>query len=73
MKIEYLTLERAKELENLIGYLSNYKGSDDTEIMHQIGTSNKIEDMDVYYTKQLKKLGELNRERENILQLFKQL
>ena len=70
MKTEYLTLERAIKLEESIGWLSNYKGNED-DILHQIGKSNKIEDMDVYYTKQLKRLGELNKERENILNTFK--
>lgn len=70
MTIEYIPLKKAIKLEEIIGWLSNYKGSEDG-ILHLIGNSNKPEDMDVYYTKQLKRLGELNKERESILNTFK--
>lgn len=70
MKIEYLTSERAIKLEESIGWLSNYKGSKEDTI-HLIGNSNNPEDMNGYYTKQLKRLGKLNKERESILNTFK--
>jgi hypothetical protein len=64
-----MPLERAKQLQDSIAWLSNYKGSE-KGIEDQIGNSNAIEERDEHFTKLLHRLGELNKEREEILKEF---
>lgn len=67
--IMFMSLERAKQLQESIAWLSNYKGSQDG-IEDQIGNSAKLEDRDEHFTILLHRLGELNKEREEILKEF---
>jgi hypothetical protein len=71
MEYQFLTLQKAQALENTIAFLREYKGPENDSIMHLIGPSTNPEEADQYYTKQLRRLAEINIERENILNLFK--
>ena len=67
--IMFMSLERAKQLEESVAFLSDYKGSEEG-IEDQIGSSVKLEDRDLHFTPLLQRLGELNKEREEILKEF---
>jgi len=68
--MQFLTKEKAAHLEELIGFLSNYMGPENGE-EHQIGTSVKEEDVDVDLTETLKKLGDINKQRQELISKFK--
>ena len=68
--VKYLTKEKVIRLEQTMSFLSNYTGPEEGTI-NQIGSSSKIEDRDEEDTKMLIRLGELNKEREEILSYFK--
>jgi len=67
MEKKYLPLEKAKKLEEVIGFLSHYKPVEG--FVDHIGPS--IEEVDEKYSQLLKRLGELNVERDEILEQFK--
>lgn len=63
MEKKFLTLERVRKLEETIGFLTHYRPTEGE--VHVIGTS--LEEVDEKHTRLLKRLGELNVEREKIL------
>lgn len=65
---KYITVERANQLENSVGWLSTYTGSDNGE-KHVIG--NNITDINAHLSSILFELGELNKKRKAILDTFK--
>jgi hypothetical protein len=66
----FISLERARQLEETINWLSNYKGPENGD-MHQIGESIKPEDKEEEFTQLLLELGEINKRREEIISRFK--
>lgn len=66
MKTKFLTLERARKLEETIGFLTHYTPIEGE--VHVIGTT--LEETDERFTQLLTRLGELNVEREKILKKF---
>ena len=68
MATKFITLNRAKDLEVSIGWLSNYQNKSGEK--HVIG--NSLEDIDAEATEKLKQLSKLNKERESLLTWFKQ-
>jgi hypothetical protein len=68
-KTEYLTVDKIAELEDSIGFLSNYKPAKGSTV-HQI--NNKSGKMQIYWTMLLRELGEININRERIIAEFVQ-
>lgn len=66
MEKKFIKIEKAIRLEDSIGFLSSYKPTEGE--IHHIGSS--LEDVDEKYTKLLRRLGELNLEKEEILKEF---
>lgn len=60
---KHLTLDKIQQLENSIGFLSNYKTPDNEE--HHIGFN--INCVDVKETNLLIELGRINKRREQII------
>jgi len=69
----YISLKKATEMEDSIGFLSHYTGP------HLHGqpwggenvVGNSLTDIDQEATDKLKRLGEINKEREELLNWFK--
>lgn len=70
MEIKFLTPQRAQQLEDSISFLSQYI-LPHAGIQHVIGTSIEEKDIDKEGTEKLRRLAELNKERNEILQYFK--
>ena len=66
MKKQFLTLEKAKQLEEIIGFLTGYKPTEGE--IHHIGPT--IDEVDEKYTQLLRRLGELHIEEEKIMKEF---
>ena len=63
MEKKFLTLERARKLEETVGLLTHYKPVDGE--IHFIGLS--LEEVDEKHTQLFRRLGELHLEQEKIM------
>lgn len=68
MKRQFLSLEKAIQLEEVGGILGQLEPQDD--LIFVIGTSEKEEDENIPYTKLLQELIILNKRRREILEQF---
>lgn len=69
MKYEFLSIERSKQLEENVSFLSNLKPSN--EVIHIITTTNNKEDWNIEKTNLLHELQIINKRRDEILNLLK--
>lgn len=78
METKHLTIKRANELEKMIGFLSDYKTQtkeihiivNETPESKILTVENSLHYKNEEYTQYLKRLGELNVERDELIAKF---